>query len=113
MQGEVSATVTEAEIRLEPTVIGGSTTNFMADIEKNRKDKNDTSWNVTEGSQGGSSNHTEYFYSGGATTMNFIVNGANAVNSFIMRSTIPWNMVAPNDNTTWRANSCGDQRRTS
>ena len=37
--------------------------------------------------------HTEYFHSGGATTMNFIVNGTNTVNSFIMRSTIPWNMV--------------------
>ena len=39
--------------------------------------------------------------------------GANAVNSFIMRPTISWNMVVPKNNTTWRINSCGDQRRTS
>jgi len=26
-------------MRLEPTVIGGSTTNFIADLKKNRKDK--------------------------------------------------------------------------
>ena len=49
--------------------------------------------------------HTEYFHSGGATTMNFIVNGTKAVNSFIMRSTIPWNMVVPPDDTTLACNS--------
>ena len=40
-------------------------------------------------------------------------NGANAVKSFIMRSTVSWNMVVRNDNTTWRIKSCGGQRRNS
>ena len=44
--------------------------------------------------------HAVYFHSGEATTMNFIVNGTNAVNSFIMRSTIPWKRCVPRDNTT-------------
>ena len=46
----------------------------------------------------------EDFHSGGATTMNFIVNGTNAVNSFIMRSTIPWKRLVPRDNTTFAFN---------
>merc|ERR1711972_1101774 len=33
--------------------------------------------------------HTEYFRSGGATTLIFIVDGANAVSSFVMRSPMP------------------------
>merc|ERR1712147_475711 len=44
--------------------------------------------------------HTEYLRSGGATTLIFIVDGANAVNSFVMRSPIPANIVVPPDNTT-------------
>ena len=31
----------------------------------------------------------------------------------VMLPKIPWNMVVPPDSTTWRANSCGDQRRSS
>ena len=46
--------------------------------------------------------HTEHFHTDGhfdrATTMISVVN--NAVNSFVMRSTISWNKVAPLDNTT-------------
>ena len=49
--------------------------------------------------------HTEYFHSGGATTINFIVDGDNAVGSFVMCSTIPWQMVVPPDNTTLAHNS--------
>merc|ERR1712122_404936 len=45
--------------------------------------------------------HTEYFRSGGATTLIFIVEGARAVNSLVMRSPIPANMVVPPDNTTF------------
>ena len=45
--------------------------------------------------------HTEYFHSGGATTMSVIVNGTNAVNSSIMRSTIAWKRFVPRDNTTF------------
>ena len=90
MQGEVSATVTEAEMRLEPTVVGGS-----SGLEKKtRKDKNDTSWNVLREDKVDPPIHTEYFHSGGATTMSFIVNEANEVNSLIMRSPAPWNMDA-------------------
>jgi len=36
----------------------------------------------------------------GAITLIFVVNEANAVNSFVMRSTISRNMVVPLDNTT-------------
>merc|ERR1712100_917558 len=38
---------------------------------------------------------TEYFRSGGAMTLIFIVDGARAVSSFVMRSPIPWNIVVP------------------
>merc|ERR1711999_4677 len=44
--------------------------------------------------------HTEYFLSGGATTLIFIVEGAKAVNSLVMRSPMPSNIVVPPDNTT-------------
>merc|ERR1711971_1198590 len=33
-------------------------------------------------------------------TLIFIVEGARAVSSFVMRSPIPWNMVVPPDSTT-------------
>merc|ERR1719379_2391064 len=44
--------------------------------------------------------HTEYLRSGGATTLIFIVDGAKAVSSFVMRSPIPKNIVVPPDSTT-------------
>merc|ERR1719269_252697 len=44
--------------------------------------------------------HTEYFRSGGAITLIFIVDGARAVNSFVMRSPMPVNIVVPPDSTT-------------
>merc|ERR1712056_4280 len=44
--------------------------------------------------------HTEYLRSGGATTLIFMVEGANAVSSFVMRSPIPANMVVPPESTT-------------
>merc|ERR550525_732099 len=44
--------------------------------------------------------HTEYLRSGGATTLIFMVDGAKAVISFVMRSPIPANMVVPPDKTT-------------
>merc|ERR1712083_1273376 len=44
--------------------------------------------------------HTEYLRSDGATTLIFMVEGANAVSSFVMRSPMPANMVVPPDNTT-------------
>merc|ERR1719359_2415954 len=44
--------------------------------------------------------HTEYLRSGGATTLIFIVDGARAVSSLVMRSPMPANMVVPPDSTT-------------
>merc|ERR550537_98190 len=44
---------------------------------------------------------TEYLRSGGATTLIFIVDGARAVNSFVIRSPMPVNMVVPPDRTTF------------
>merc|ERR1719454_1995951 len=43
---------------------------------------------------------TEYFRSGGATTLIFIVEGARAVSSFVMRSPMPVNIVVPPERTT-------------
>merc|ERR1719191_900155 len=44
--------------------------------------------------------HTEYFRSGGATTLIFIVEGARAVSSFVIRSPMPENIVVPPESTT-------------
>merc|ERR1712118_259049 len=44
--------------------------------------------------------HTEYLRSGGATTLIFIVEGASCVNSFVMRSPMPLNIVVPPESTT-------------
>merc|ERR1712107_578999 len=44
--------------------------------------------------------HTEYLRSGGATTLIFMVEGASAVSSLVIRSPMPWNMVMPPDRTT-------------
>merc|ERR1712050_711702 len=44
--------------------------------------------------------HTEYLRSGGATTLIFIVDGARAVSSLVMRSPMPENIVVPPDSTT-------------
>merc|ERR1711933_648972 len=46
---------------------------------------------------------TEYFRSGGATTLIFMVEGASAVSSLVMRSPIPVNMVVPPDRTTFES----------
>merc|ERR550537_1297183 len=45
--------------------------------------------------------HTEYLRSGGATALIFMVDGARAVSSFVMRSPMPWNMVVPPESTTF------------
>merc|ERR1719453_698102 len=45
--------------------------------------------------------HTEYLRSGGAMTLIFIVDGARAVSSFVIRSPIPGNIVVPPDKTTF------------
>merc|ERR1712100_154115 len=44
---------------------------------------------------------TEYFRSGGATTLTFTVEGASAVSSFVMRSPMPANIVVPPESTTF------------
>ena len=43
--------------------------------------------------------HTEYFLSGGAMILIFIVDGARVVISFCILSAIPGNMVEPPDKT--------------
>merc|ERR1719203_1615412 len=58
-------------------------------------------WNVLREERMEPPIHTEYFRSGGATTLIFIVDGANAVSSFVMRSPMPGNIVVPPDNTTF------------
>merc|ERR1712190_371191 len=45
--------------------------------------------------------HTEYLRSGGAPTLIFIVEGARAVSSFVIRSPMPVNMVVPPERTTF------------
>merc|ERR1719379_2765691 len=43
---------------------------------------------------------TEYLRSGGATTLIFMVDGAKAVSSLVIRSPMPANMVVPPERTT-------------
>merc|ERR1719324_1153872 len=57
-------------------------------------------WNVDNDDKMDPPIHTEYLRSGGATTLIFIVDGASAVNSFVIRSPIPANIVVPPDKTT-------------
>merc|ERR1711977_385531 len=58
-------------------------------------------WNVLNEDKKEPPIHTEYLRSGGATTLIFIVDGARAVNSFVIRSPTPWNMVVPPERTTF------------
>merc|ERR1712170_333641 len=58
-------------------------------------------WNVEREDRMDPPIHTEYFLSGGATTLIFIVEGANAVSSLVMRSPMPANIVVPPDSTTF------------
>merc|ERR1712048_286451 len=44
---------------------------------------------------------TEYLRSGGVTTLIFTVEGAKAVNSLVMRSPMPANMLCPPERTTF------------
>merc|ERR1711979_42941 len=58
-------------------------------------------WNVLKDERMEPPIHTEYFRSGGATTLIFIVEGARAVSSFVIRSPIPPNIVVPPERTTF------------
>ena len=53
--------------------------------------------------------HRRLFLRRAHTTLNFVVNGVNAVCLFVMRSTISGNMVVPLDNTTLAYNSCDEK----
>eukprot|EP00931_Biecheleriopsis_adriatica_P112090 TRINITY_DN8660_c0_g1_i5.p1 TRINITY_DN8660_c0_g1~~TRINITY_DN8660_c0_g1_i5.p1 ORF type:complete len:128 (-),score=22.30 TRINITY_DN8660_c0_g1_i5:3-335(-) len=57
-------------------------------------------WNVLREDRMEPPIHTLYLRSGGATTLIFIVEGARAVSSFVMRSPIPVNIVVPPERTT-------------
>ena len=56
-------------------------------------------WNVDKDERMEPPIQTEYLRSGGATTLIFIVDGARAVNSLVMRSPMPGNMVVPPERT--------------
>merc|ERR1712129_84212 len=56
-------------------------------------------WNVDKELRMDPPIHTEYLRSGGATTLIFMVDGANAVNSLVMRSPMPANIVVPPERT--------------
>merc|ERR1739840_86385 len=57
-------------------------------------------WNVLSEDKIDPPIHTEYLRSGGATTLIFMVDGAKAVNSLVILSPMPANMVVPPDSTT-------------
>merc|ERR1712199_97500 len=56
-------------------------------------------WNVLSEDRMEPPIHTEYFLSGGATTLIFIVDGARALSSLVIRSPMPVNIVVPPDKT--------------
>merc|ERR1711993_31841 len=58
-------------------------------------------WNVLRDDKMEPPIQTEYFLSGGATTLIFIVDGTNADNSFVILSPMPANIVVPPDSTTF------------
>merc|ERR1719359_1338746 len=58
-------------------------------------------WNVLRDDKIEPPIQTEYFRSGGATTLIFMVDGASAVSSLVMRSPIPVNIVVPPESTTF------------
>jgi len=58
-------------------------------------------WNVDNDERIDPPIHTEYFLSGGATTLIFMVDGANYPNSLLSLSEILSYMVVPPDKTTF------------
>merc|ERR1719408_972727 len=62
-------------------------------------------WNVLKEERMDPPIQTEYFRSGGATTLIFTVAGASAVSSRVIRSPIPANIVVPPESTTFWYNS--------
>jgi hypothetical protein len=58
-------------------------------------------WNVDKEAKIEPPIQTEYFLSGGAMILIFMVEGAKAVNSFCILSEIPGNMVVPPERTTF------------
>merc|ERR1739845_265218 len=58
-------------------------------------------WNVLNEDKIEPPIHTEYLRSGGATTLIFIVDGERAVNSLVIRSPMPPNIVVPPESTTF------------
>ena len=63
------------------------------------KSKKNTCWKVLNEAKIDPPIHTLYFLSGGATTLIFMLLGASAVISLLIRSAIPGNMVVPPLNT--------------
>jgi len=58
-------------------------------------------WNVLNDAKIDPPIQTEYFRSGGATILTFMLDGERAVSSFCIRSAIPGNIVVPPERTTF------------
>jgi len=59
------------------------------------------SWNVDNDDKIEPPIHTLYLRSGGATILTFMDAGANVVISLVKRTSMPWNIVVPPDNTVF------------
>merc|ERR1712182_89490 len=82
-----------AQKHLRWTIVGPDSSYSCLDIH--------ICWNVLSEDKMEPPIHTEYFRSGGATTLIFIVDGASAVSSLVMRSPMPVNIVVPPERTTF------------
>lgn len=58
-------------------------------------------WNVEREARIEPPIHTEYFLSGGATILTFMLDGDKDVSSFCIRSAIPGYIVVPPERTTF------------
>merc|ERR1712132_21398 len=94
--GFLAATATRKRLRsqkhLRWTIVGPDSSYSLLEIH--------ICWKVLKEERIEPPIHTEYFRSGGATTLIFIVEGANAVSSFVILSPMPANMVVPPLKTT-------------
>merc|ERR1712185_433902 len=83
----------DAQKHLRCTIVGPDSSYSALDIH--------ICWKVLSEDRMDPPIHTEYFRSGGATTLIFMVDGARAVNSFVIRSPMPVNIVVPPESTTF------------
>merc|ERR1719305_554018 len=84
---------TSAQKHLRCTMVGPDSSYSVFEIH--------ICWNVDSDDRIAPPIQTEYLRSGGAITLIFIVDGASAVSSFVMRSPMPANIVVPPERTTF------------